>query len=164
MGRPKGYNGTLLERFERRYIPEPNSGCWLWFGAIGCEDGRGLISVNGAPIAAHRVAWLLYCGEIPKGMSVLHTCDVPSCVNPDHLWLGSQWDNINDCKKKGRFKPPPINTTFIGEQHGEAKLTTANVLEIRTSVLRNKEYAQKFGVSETTVRHVKSRKTWKHLV
>ena len=163
MGRPKGYNGTLLERFERRYIPEPNSGCWLWLGAIGCEDDRGLISVNGGPIAAHRVAWLLYCGEIPKGMRVLHTCDVPSCVNPDHLWLGSQWDNINDCKKKGRFKPP-TDHSFPGERHGNSKLTDENILEMRTGALSNKEYAQKFDIDRRYVSRIRTGRAWKHLV
>jgi hypothetical protein len=160
MSRPEGYNGTLLERFERKYIPEPNSGCWLWIGAIGGEDDRGLISVNGGPITAHRVAWLLYCGEIPKGMNVLHTCDVPSCVNPDHLWLGSKLDNTRDSMRKGRFKYPPQGR---GEQNTKAKLTEADVLEIRTDVLSRKEYAQKFGVTPAHISHVKLRRNWKHL-
>ena len=163
-GRSKGWNGTLRERFERKYIPEPNSGCWLWIGAIGGRDGRAMIGMYGKVSYASHVSWLLFRCDFPLSPKdkVLHSCDIPSCVNPDHLWLGSQTDNVRDCKKKGRLKPP-VGYSFLGESHGRAKLTEANVLEIRTGVLSNKEYAKKFGVHPVCVSHVKLRKTWKHL-
>lgn len=83
--------------FEDRYIPEPMSGCWLWLGA-GDENGYGRFR----RIRAHRYAYLKFIGEIPAGKFVCHKCDNPACVNPAHLWLGENRDNLEDMTKKGR--------------------------------------------------------------
>lgn len=95
----------LLERFEKGYVPEPNSGCLIWIGTI-TSTGYGRISNGrgGKIIFAHRASWKLHRGEIPKGTLVCHKCDVPLCVNPDHLFIGSQRDNMTDCVMKKRDK------------------------------------------------------------
>lgn len=160
-GQKPGWNGSLAERFEAKYIPEPNSGCWLWIGAIGGRDGRPMIGKDSAVAYAHRVAWELYRGEVPDGMSVLHTCDVPSCVNPDHLWLGTQDDNMKDCAEKGRIVPGRNNQR--GETASRAKLTERDVLEIRTRALSRKQYAAKFGIHWVYVKAIQRRDTWKHI-
>jgi hypothetical protein len=82
----------VVERFEDKVLPEPTSGCHLWIGAIA-SNGYGNFSLGGRDQKtwkAHRTAWELYRGVIPNGACVLHRCDVPSCVNPNHLFLGTQ--------------------------------------------------------------------------
>ena len=86
--------------------PEPNSGCWLWWGVVnGAGYGRiGLGSRKQGMDFAHRVAYRLFRGEIPEGQHVLHRCDTPLCANPDHMFLGSRVDNMQDCSAKGRWR------------------------------------------------------------
>jgi hypothetical protein len=92
---------TLKIRIERFSIPEPNSGCWLWTGSpVGIGYGR--IRANGRHWLAHRASWRVHRGRIPRGRCVLHRCDTPACVNPDHLFLGSLKDNAQDALRKGR--------------------------------------------------------------
>lgn len=96
---------TTRERFDAKWVPEPNTGCWLWTAA---DTGRyGYFRLDGKvgqrrSIGANRAAWLLYRGPIPEGMMVCHTCDTPICVNPDHLFLGTPLDNMLDKVAKGR--------------------------------------------------------------
>lgn len=93
---------SLLARFEQKYIPEPNSGCWLWIGAVrsyGKTSLRPTIEDGGTRNAA-RVSWKLHRGAIPEGLHVLHKCDVTLCVNPDHLFLGTHLDNMADMMVK----------------------------------------------------------------
>lgn len=91
----------IEERFWERVSKRP-SGCWLWTGnRVG--GGYGALSLAKQPhILAHRYSWELHRGPIPPDTKVLHTCDTPACVNPDHLWLGSQKDNVRDMITKGR--------------------------------------------------------------
>lgn len=90
----------ILLRFESKYIPEPNSGCWLWTG--NCyPNGYGQISINYKSCLAHRYSWTVKYGAIPDGLWVLHRCDVKKCVNPDHLFLGTNSDNQKDAIAKG---------------------------------------------------------------
>jgi hypothetical protein len=93
---------TLRERFEAKVGPEIEGGCRLWMGAIHTKSGYGGISSNGEGQYAHRVAWELARGPIPKGLCVLHRCDVPRCVAVAHLFLGSQAENMRDKSAKGR--------------------------------------------------------------
>lgn len=94
-------------RFDRKYIPEPNSGCWLWLGAICSGNaGYGQVREGGKTDYAHRASYRMHCGEIPAGLDVCHTCDQPSCVNPDHLFTGTRQENMQDAKRKGRLVVP----------------------------------------------------------
>lgn len=94
---------TLLERS----IPEPNTGCFLWAGTISREYGLVTVSRRRGSARAHRVAWELSNGrKIPRRMCVCHSCDTPSCINPAHLFLGTQAENIADMIRKGRGRKP----------------------------------------------------------
>lgn len=99
-------HGTLKERLYGR-IEKAESGCWLWTGSKLKRKGReyGQIRVNGKTSKAHAVSYKIHKGEIPKGLWVLHSCDNPSCVNPEHLWLGTAKDNTADMYEKGRARP-----------------------------------------------------------
>ena len=108
---------ALQNRIEANSIPEPNSGCWLWL--LSCDhSGYGNISILGRKFSAHRVSWAAFNNAIPAGACVLHRCDVPCCVNPDHLWLGTHSDNMRDCVAKGRFRgglgPRSVRRNTVG--------------------------------------------------
>lgn len=148
---------SLLERFEERYIPEPNSGCFLWTGVSHGNGYGGMTDENRKNAYAHRVSWRLFRGEIPKGLWVLHKCDTPCCVNPDHLFLGTGADNHRDMMEKGRQNIP------FGERHHCAKLTVQQVLEIRLSKDRGTALALKYGVDKSTVYKIRDGKKWKHV-
>jgi hypothetical protein len=92
--------------FERKILKQPN-GCWLWNGALN-KDGYGVFGIKAE--GAHRASYKMYKGEIPKGILVCHKCDIPRCVNPDHLFLGTQLDNIRDAQSKNRIKTAVCNT------------------------------------------------------
>jgi hypothetical protein len=100
------YDLDLYNRIETRSIPEPNTGCWLWLGGltVASKHGRyGLLLVAGSTTTAHRAMYQSVHGPIPsKFYVVMHKCDTPQCVNPDHLQLGTFVDNMQDCKRKGR--------------------------------------------------------------
>jgi len=95
---------NLLKRFLPKIEIVTESGCWIWMAATD-DKGYGIMSkgFKKAPYKSHRVSFLIFKGEIPKGMNVCHKCDIPSCVNPDHLFLGSQKENMMDASKKNRI-------------------------------------------------------------
>jgi hypothetical protein len=148
-----------IDRFEEKFIPEPNSGCWLWLAASG-HAGYGQFFIDGTVYPASKAAWMLYKGPVPDGMDVCHRCDVSACVNPDHLFIGTHLENMQDCMQKGRFK-------FLGSRPGEmnaaAVLTEADVLVIRASSKSGRALAHEYGVSATTITEIQTGKTWSHL-
>ena len=164
---------TMQERFDAKYIPEPMSGCWLWEGAV-CGGGYGCIGETGTRkiLAAHRVSWELHNGKIPDGKWVLHKCDVRPCVNPEHLFLGTLQDNMDDMVSKGRSmlgrktgkqKNPGKDFAAKGARHYRAKLSEAEVIEIIKSSEPGRTMARKFGISASAISEIRSRKSWKHL-
>lgn len=141
---------TLAKRFEQKYIGEPNSGCWIWIGAVG-SNGYGHIWI-GKGVApswcyapAHRVSWELHRGPIPEGMCVLHRCDNPYCVNPDHLFVGTHRDNKADCVRKKR------HAHSAGGNHPGIKLSLDDVIAIRASKDSHTHLARQFGVTASHI-------------
>jgi len=143
-------NKPLIQRFNEKWFPEPFSGCWLWTAATS-PIGYGEFRLK-RMIPAHRAAWILFKGPIPNEMDVLHKCDVRSCVNPDHLFLGTHQENMKDRDAKGR--------KAIGEKNGKSKVTRAQVLEIRSSPETIKKLASRFNLGISTVGHIKNRTRW----
>ncbi len=148
---------TAKERFFERVKLGPN-GCWLWRGYIN-RSGYGTMSYAGSPgRLAHRVAYMEFVGPVPDGLLVCHRCDVTACVNPAHLFLGTDADNAADRNRKGR--------TARGERGGKTKLTEAQVREIRDLVasgLRHREVAARFNIGLSTVGHICGRYLWAHV-
>ena len=144
----------LHSRFERSYIPEPNSGCWLWTEGLD-NKGYGRITHEGKMPLAHRISWKLYRGGTYK--FVLHHCDTPCCVNPDHLYAGTQQDNMRDrsVRKRGADRR--------GEKSHTAKITAQQALDIRADTRPQSKIAKAFGISQAAVSLIKTRKNWGHI-
>ncbi len=155
---PSRRHGSLRDRFDARWIGEPNSGCWLWCGGLSA-NGYGAIYAGGKQHGAHRVAYELHCGIIPVGMHVCHRCDVRACVNPDHLFLGTIRDNNADMMAKGRNRYVPLS----GGANGCAKLTAADILAIRGRPSTQRETAREFGVARSLISRIRQRKSWSHI-
>lgn len=151
---------TLKTRFAEKYYVDPETGCWLWTAYIHNSDGYGRIYVgrsdDGRKIyeGAHRASWILHRGSIPEGLSILHYCDFTKCVNPDHLFLGTESDNSADMMSKGRWRGGWVP----GENHPNAKLTNQEVEYIRNSGETGPVLASKFGLSIHYVYDIKSGK------
>jgi len=132
--------------------------CWEW-AASKCR-GYGQFRIGEKMRRAHRISWIIHNGKIPIGMFVCHRCDNPACVNPAHLFLGTQKDNIQDALKKGRM------AITKGEFNGQSKLTEAQVLSIRREYAEGKtisELARKYKAGWTTIHRVVTRETWRHI-
>ena len=130
------------------------NGCRNWLGRKSL-DGRGKLNFNQKTFSAPRLAFEAWCGPIPAGKCVCHTCDNPSCVNPDHLFLGTDADNAADKIAKGR-QPR-------GVEIPTAKLTERLVKEIRASSEPSRALARKYCVDHKTLRQVRARRTWRHV-
>lgn len=144
---------------EEGYVTEPSTGCWLW--VKGCSrEGYGHIKHKQKTYKAHRVSYELHVGKIPEGCFVCHRCDVPACVNPAHLFLGTPKDNQQDASRKkrsGGFKTR-------GEKNGQAKLTEEQALQIFNAEGTLKEIADQYGVSFQLVSLIKNKKVWRQLL
>ena len=143
---------TETERFHSKYEIITETGCWIWTEHLS-SSGYGQFSVNRKARIASRVSWELHFGVIPGGLLVCHRCDVPSCVNPNHLFLGSPKDNSADMVEKLRSKK--------GESHPRSKLTNEAVKLIRSGNKSDQEWADIFGVYRTAVVKVRLNRTWK---
>ena len=135
------------------------SGCWIWRGARSSENRYGSVSNNRENVRAHRLSWTIYNGDIPGGMCVLHRCDNGLCVNPRHLFLGTQLDNARDRSAKGRNNHP------MGEAHPMAKISEAQVRAIRSEPpsVSNQTMAAKYGLRYETIWKIRSGRTWQHV-
>lgn len=155
----------LEERFWNKVCRESDSGCWIWTGPKD-EHGYGRFSIFRVPRKASRIAWNLKHGDIPEGVCVLHRCDNPSCVNPEHLFLGTRRDNSLDMATKKRH-PWCRGIVKRGEDHPNAILTDALITKIRD--LRAGGHSQRgiaraVGVSHTTIRRILSGESWRHVI
>jgi hypothetical protein len=141
--------------------------CWEWTGSLrgGSSKGRrtryGGFTRGKVRVYAHRFAWELAHGPVPAGLWVLHHCDNPRCVRPDHLFLGDHHDNMRDMMAKGRHYSPALR----GEQHGQAKLSEAQVREIRqlAGTMGMEQIARRYGVSGSIVALIIKRRRWTYL-
>jgi len=138
----------------RTWFDAASNGCWEWEGAKD-KDGYGIFSFEKKTARAHRVALQLSGIDVPKGGLVCHTCDNPSCVNPNHLYLGSNRQNSDDKVKRGR--------SLKGARHYMAKLTDNDVIAIRQSTETAVKTAKQFGISSSNVVMIRQRRTWTHL-
>lgn len=158
--------------------------CWIWLGSRDFR-GYGKFWLKGTNVRAHRASWKIIHGEIPEGLLVCHQCDNPSCVNPAHLWLGTDKDNADDRERKGRTakggrtRPKSVakgfrngrythpETTARGEKHGLSKLTNDLVREIRQRFANGETnktlLASEYGVRDAAIGRIISRKTWRWL-
>ena len=132
------------------------TGCAEWTGYRD-GDGYGIVRVGGKNKRAHRVSYTLSMGPIPDGFHVLHRCDNPPCINPDHLFLGTNYDNVKDKISKGRDRG------VHGTENRHNKLTPEQVIEIRNSTGTQRAVAAQYGVSGSLVNYIRNRKSWKHL-
>jgi len=155
---PGPKNQPIEPRFWRFVDKLPN-GCWMWCGAT-MKNGYGTFSVNGRAHLAHRVSWELRHGPIPEGMQVLHNCpdgDSPDCVNPDHLFLGTNTDNMADKVAKGRQS----RGDEINAPKGES-----DVRAIRRALASGEtaeNISQRYHVSRVAISKIKHDVSWKHL-
>lgn len=153
-----------MQVFEDNYIPEPNSGCWLWL--LSCNDrGYGLLQAGGYRGYAHRFSYSTFKGTIPTGLDVCHTCDTPSCVNPAHLFLGTRSENMRDCMIKRRHASQKGRHYYSrGDAHPCSVLNETQVQAILEDRKRSCRWlAAQFGVSESTIKLIRRGETWRHV-
>lgn len=142
-----------------RYAVDEHSGCWIWT-RYKDQRGYGITSLNGKLMKAHRLFYENLVSEIPPGAVVCHRCDNPSCVNPNHLFVGTQRDNILDCIRKGRAR----RRDQRGTKNHQAKLTESQVLEIRYSESGPQgQIAKRYGVTQTIISDIRRGVAWTHI-
>ena len=152
-----------VERFWKWVEVRGSGECWEWKGGHTGDAKYGWYSTATLRILAHRLSWIINKGTDPGFLFVCHTCDNPPCVNPSHLFLGTNYDNVQDMCRKGRHS--------FGLQKGEEisthKLTENEVLEIRAKYIPHeystRKLAKEYNVSQTQIRNVLSRFSWAHL-
>lgn len=148
-----GKRGSVEERFNSKVV-RSETGCWLW---TGCKDNHGygqLAIRQGLKIRSHRISYELFVGEIPEGQFVLHKCDNPACVRPDHLFLGSQKDNMRDMDQKDRRKLPQARR---GSENARAKFTDEEIITLRSRHASGEtfsELARECGISTTNMSRI----------
>lgn len=144
---------SITKRLAFYSKPNHATGCIVWTGSTVAR-GYGNIRIDGTMQRTHRVAYKIYIGDIPDGMSVLHRCDNPPCINPNHLFVGTTQDNSDDMLSKGR------GVFMRGEQHGCAKLTRKTVRQIKRGTMGQRKIAAKYGISQTHVGRILRGESW----
>lgn len=154
---------TLTQRIEGKVRRDPVTGCQVWQGAVsgGCDGSMkyGYIRVSGKSLRVHRVAYEIHNGPIPVGMVICHSCDNPLCVNPDHMTLGTQNDNMQDMIEKRRARHA------VGEANN-SKLKESEVLEMLSLSAKGasaSSLATRYGVHPATIRKIVLGKKWAYL-
>jgi hypothetical protein len=141
------------------YVANPVTGCWEWTNYLK-SDGYGAFFITKdrkrKQVLAHRASYELHVGPLNPGEVVCHKCDNPKCIKPEHLFSGSHADNLRDMWSKGRC-------SHAGEKNAAAKLSSAQVLEIRTSNSPRKELSLRYGVSLSTITSIQLKLTWRSL-
>lgn len=135
---------------------QSENGCWLWTGTT-TAGGYGHLGFRRKKWLAHHLSHYLFKGAVPAGMHVLHSCDTPRCVNPAHLRAGTPKENVADCIARGRLNRPK------GSRNTLAKLTEADVIDMRNSNLGPTALAEKYGIDRTNVHLILTGKTWRHV-
>jgi hypothetical protein len=159
---------TVEERFWEKVKKGIGDECWQWIGARS-RHGYGNFGIRpGRTARAHRFSYEQERGPIPVGLMVLHRCDNRLCVNPEHLFIGTQIDNMRDMVLKGRrgFVRLPKESQPRGEKHGGSKLTASDVIEIRRRRDGGERYvrlAEAFGVTSGQIRAIAKRENWSHI-
>ena len=150
------YSDDHIASFHGKYIPEPNSGCWLWIGAINAygygQFSRPRVQNEGA----HRTSWKIHYGTIQDGLHVCHRCDNRLCVNPDHLFIGTQADNMADMIAKGRGKNPAPHYKYSAD-------VVIAVRRMYANGIKKAEIARTTNLPFSTVRGLVDRKRWRHI-
>ncbi|WP_432444511.1 HNH endonuclease signature motif containing protein [Sporomusa sphaeroides] len=163
-GNPK-YN-CPEERILANIKINSNTGCWEWTGALKGKDRLkqyGHLTIGSRSkgtrktVSAHRYSYKIYKGNIPDNMDVCHKCDNPKCVNPEHLFIGTRQDNVNDRESKGRNKTPHLT----GDNHPSRKLTYEIVKVIRSSKESSTEISKRYGVCSSLIRAIRRGEYWK---
>jgi hypothetical protein len=142
---------------------EKTDGCWLWTGKANVS-GYGVINLNTRTMFAHRFLWTETHGPIPDGLYLCHHCDTPRCVNPAHLFLGTQKDNMQDYARKGLWKPRERQPR--GSTVKTSKLTESQVKEIRFKSIHGHSYATlaaEYGVTSVNIGYIVRGKAWRHV-
>lgn len=149
-----------MQRFNSKWLEV--SGCWEWQGCRN-SDGYGSFRFGGKAMLAHRFSYEHHTAEIPKGMHILHHCDNPCCVNPDHLFVGTHSDNMKDMYAKGRHK----KVRLFGEAHPSTSLSEGEVIGMRKmyneTPMKMKDIASHFGIKSGTVQAICAGNSWKQL-
>lgn len=153
-------HAPLEERFWRNV--EKTDGCWFWKGTKA-RNAYGIIQTGGKgakSVTVHRLSYMMHHGEIPDDHVIMHSCDNPSCVNPDHLSAGTYQENALDAIQKGRH----ARMAPVGSKNGKAVLDDDKVRYIRASVgVSHVKLAKELGVSVSCVKGVRSGRTWGHI-
>jgi hypothetical protein len=139
---------------------EKTDKCWNWTAHIS-TNGYGTLKVNGKQEQASRIAWILTYGIIPYSLLICHSCDNRACVNPSHLFIGTQRDNIMDAINKGRFTP-----LKSGELHHSAKLTIPEVKKIKSllkSGVNKSVIAKQFNITSRNIRFMELGRCWANI-
>jgi hypothetical protein len=149
---------TLTYEQEERFFKKVNKTdtCWLWTAYVQ-QNGYGQVRINKKAYSAHRVSYMHHNKtEIPEGLCVCHSCDVPACVNPDHLFLGTHQDNMDDRTKKGRAQKRD------GDKCPTCKLTKEQVLEIAAlfDTHTNLQLGKEYDISKSTISHIRTGRAW----
>lgn len=147
-------------RFNKKYEIDHITKCWNWIAGKS-KTGYGAFKLNGKQLGSHRVSWMFNKGNIPKNMQICHKCDNRSCVNPDHLFLGNAFDNMQDAYNKGRMK----NTFKSAEKHINSKLNWEKVREIRykynNTKTSHRKLAKEYNISYHQIQMIVRNLQWK---